>query len=95
MSALITDEPSEKSEAQGGTHTLGRLRRRVWVMIIVSLIWALGAGVHTHNADLKNAEDFAQFVYETCIDGKNLNHDANVSACDIERQGRLKNWGGA
>src|ERR1700733_5955118 len=69
-----------------------RPTRRVWIMIALSLIWAIGAGIHTHNADVERAENFAKFAYNTCTYGKEVSHDTDVSSCDAERAKNLKTW---
>jgi hypothetical protein len=45
---------------------LTRLQR---LGIILSIIWALGAGIHTRNADVERADNFAKFAYKVCSDG--------------------------
>ncbi len=35
-------------------------------MVVLSIIWALSAGVYTHNADVNSAKSFAKFAYKTC-----------------------------
>jgi hypothetical protein len=61
-------------------------------MIALSLTWAIGAGVHTHNADIERAENFVKFAYNTCTYGKEVNHDTDLSSCDAERAKNFRTW---
>lgn len=61
-------------------------------MIALSLVWAMGAGIHTRNADIERAENFAKFAYNTCTYGKEVHHDTDLSSCDAERAQNLKTW---
>jgi hypothetical protein len=65
---------------------------RVWIMIALSLAWAIGAGIHTRNADVERSENFAKFAYNTCRYGKEVNHDTDLSSCDADRAKNLKTW---
>jgi len=67
-------------------------RFRLNALLLLSLVWAIGAGVHTHNADVERAEHFAKFAYDTCMYGKEVNHDTDLSSCDVERPKNLKTW---
>jgi hypothetical protein len=60
--------------------------------IIASIIWALGAGIYTHNADVERAQGFAKYAYKVCSDGKSLKHDSDLSSCERERQANLATW---
>jgi hypothetical protein len=68
------------------------LSRRVWIIAVLSLVWAVGAGMDTHNGDVERAEAFAKFSYKICTDGKDVNHDSDLSSCDAERAKNLKTW---
>jgi hypothetical protein len=61
-------------------------------MVALSIIWAVGVGIYTHNADVKRAERFAKFAYKICTDGKKLKHDPDLSSCDTERTKHLAEW---
>ena len=69
-----------------------RPTRRVWIIIALSLIWAIGAGIHTRNADIERAESFVKFAYNTCTYGKEVRHETDLSSCDAERAQNLKTW---
>jgi len=60
--------------------------------IILSIVWALGAGFHTHSADVASADNFAKWAYKVCTDSKSLNHDTDLSSCDQERKKNLDTW---
>ena len=60
--------------------------------IVLSIVWALGAGIHTHNTDVDNADGFAKFAYKVCSDAKSLNHDSDLSSCNEERTKNLAIW---
>ncbi|MDQ2842421.1 MAG: hypothetical protein M3Y72_15520 [Acidobacteriota bacterium] len=61
-------------------------------MVVFSIIWAVAAGIHTHNTDVESAESFAKFAYKTCTDSKVLNNDPDLSSCDSERIKNLNTW---
>ncbi len=46
--------------------------------IVASIIWAVSAGIYTHNADIERAESFAKFAYKVCADTKSLARDAAI-----------------
>lgn len=60
--------------------------------IVLSIVWALGAGTHTRNADVERADDFAKFAYKVCSDSKLLAHNSDLSSCEQEREENLKTW---
>jgi hypothetical protein len=69
-----------------------RLNRWQRVGIAASILWALGAAIYTHNADVQRANDFVQWAYKVCADGKAIRHDPDLSSCDKERDRNLKTW---
>src|ERR1035437_5319196 len=66
--------------------------RKVWALVAFSIIWAVGAGIHTYNADVQRAENFAKYAYKVCTDGKKLHHDSDLSSCDSERAKNIATW---
>jgi len=60
--------------------------------VVLSVAWALGAGIHTRDADVERAENFAKFAYKICLDSKSLAHDSNLSSCDQEGDHNLETW---
>lgn len=54
--------------------------------VFLSILWILGAGYHSHKADVEAANTFAQFSYKVCSDTKMLNHDSDLLSCDQERK---------
>lgn len=77
---------------ENGDMTSLKPSRKVWVMASLSIIWAISAAVYTHNADVERAERFAKFAYKVCADGKELNHDSDLSTCDAERTKNFATW---
>jgi hypothetical protein len=60
--------------------------------VVLSVVWALGAGIHTRNADVERADNFAKFAYKVCSDSKSLAHDRDLSSCAQEREKNLETW---
>jgi hypothetical protein len=60
--------------------------------IILSILWAIGAGIHVHNTDLKGAKNFADLSYKVCTNEKLLAHDSDLSSCERERQASIAKW---
>ncbi len=60
--------------------------------MVLSVVWAIGAAVHTRNASVDSAENAAKFAYNTCIYGKEVHHEIDLSSCDAERTASLKTW---
>ena len=67
-------------------------RPYLYALLLPSLVWAIGAGVYTHNADVERAEHFVKFAYNTCAYGKEVNHDTDLSSCEAEKSKNLKTW---
>ena len=67
------------------------MRPKAWqrLGIILSVVWAVGAGIHTHNTDVEHAEGFADHAYKVCSDSKLLAHDNDLSSCEQEREKNL------
>jgi hypothetical protein len=76
----------------GGSKTSSGLSLWVYIGIILSLMWALGAGIHTHNADIKTAENFAKMVYITCTNKKLIDHNNDLSVCEQKRSESIVSW---
>jgi hypothetical protein len=60
--------------------------------IVLSVVWGLGAGIHTRNTDVERADNFAKFAYKVCSDSKSLAHDGDLSSCAQEREQNLESW---
>jgi hypothetical protein len=67
-----------------------RLNRWVRIGILFSVIWAVGAAIHTHKSDVERANFWVKLSYDTCTFGKQANHDADLSSCDAERKTTFK-----
>jgi hypothetical protein len=61
-----------------GTEASMRLNRWVRIGILLSFIWAVGAAIHTHNDDVKNANFWVKLDYDSCASSKQANHDADL-----------------
>ncbi|HXW26275.1 MAG TPA: hypothetical protein VEK73_16140 [Xanthobacteraceae bacterium] len=60
--------------------------------IIASIIWAFGAGIYTHKADVERANFFANFAYKVCAYSKEVAHETDLSSCDQERKANIIAW---
>ncbi len=69
-----------------------RLNRWVRIGILLSVIWAVGAAIHTHKSDVERANYWVKLSYDTCTSGKRANHDADLSSCDVESRTTFKTW---
>lgn len=70
--------------------TMVQLNRWVWLGLLASLIWAVAAAAHSYNSDLEEAEHTAKFAYSICAYGKTMNHESDLSSCDVERAKNLQ-----
>lgn len=64
---------------------MGRLAACQKVGVVLSIAWAIGAAVHTHNRDLQGAQSSASFAYNVCADSKDVAHSADLSECNKEK----------
>lgn len=53
--------------------------------IVLSILWAIGAGIHTSNDAVEQAHKFVNFAYKVCKDGKMVADDADLSSCEKEK----------
>ena len=60
--------------------------------IVLSILWAIGAGIHARNSDLEGAKNFADLSYKVCTNDKLLAHDNDLSNCERERQANIAKW---
>jgi hypothetical protein len=60
--------------------------------IAISIIWAFGAGIYTHTADVERANNFASYAYKICSYSKEVAHQTDLSSCDQERKSNLATW---
>lgn len=60
--------------------------------IVLSVLWAVGAAIHTRNSNLEGANRFADLSYKVCTDEKLLAHDNDLSSCDRKRQADIEKW---
>jgi hypothetical protein len=78
------------ADSVGGTKM--RLNGWLWAGIVLSVLWALGAAISTHNANVESAQSFANFAYKTCSANKEIAHDTDLSSCEQERTKNLATW---
>jgi hypothetical protein len=69
-----------------------QFNRWQWAGIVLSVVWALGAAISTHNADVESAQSFANFASKTCSANKELAHDRDLTSCEQERTKNLATW---
>src|SRR5664279_6259939 len=71
---------------------LSRLNGWQRLGIVISMLWAIGAGIHARNSDLDSARSFADLSYKVCTNEKLLKHDNDISSCERERQANIAKW---
>jgi hypothetical protein len=64
---------------------MGRLAAWQKFGIVLSIAWAIGTAVHTHNRAVEAAQSSASFAYKVCADGKDEAHSPDLSECDKEK----------
>ncbi len=60
--------------------------------IVLSILWVVGAGIHTRNEDVERADNFVKFAYKVCKDGKMVANDADLSSCEKEKAVNTETW---
>ena len=62
-------------------------RLNTWqrIGLFVSILWASGAGIHAHNADIGFAKRSGKSSYDLCVQGKEIDHKTDMSDCELER----------
>jgi hypothetical protein len=66
--------------------------RRVAIITALSLIWAIAAGVHTHNSVVERAEFHAQLAHRICTDRNKSSYEGDLSNCGAARAEALRTW---
>lgn len=61
------------------------LSKMLWIGVALSILWAAGAGIYTHNADVERADNFAKFAYRVCSYNQSANDDTSLEKCDREK----------
>jgi len=64
-----------------------RLNRWVGIGILLSIIWAVGAAIHTHNDDKKNANFWVKLDHDSCVPSK-----TDPSSCEAQSAKTYKIW---
>jgi hypothetical protein len=49
-----------------------RIKGWVRVGVVLSVLWAVGAGFYQNNEEITRSDKFFQFAYEVCQKGKNV-----------------------
>jgi hypothetical protein len=60
--------------------------------ILLSILWALGAGVHQRNEDVDVADGYASFARRVCAEGKAVERVADLTSCDQAMVGNRASW---
>jgi len=60
--------------------------------IAVSVVWAVGAWRHEHNANIDAANFFGSLTYKNCTNEKLLAHNSDLSTCEIKRGQSISQW---
>jgi hypothetical protein len=60
--------------------------------IVLSILWVVGAGIHTRNDDVERTDNFVKFAYKVCEHGKMVANDADLSSCEKEKADNTKTW---
>jgi hypothetical protein len=66
-----------------------RLTKWQRIGIVISIVWALSAGIYQRNIDIQRAEHFVDLAYRACTEAKYLHHDYDFESCSRESE---KNW---
>ena len=62
-----------------------KLSKVQWIGVALSILWAAGAGIYTHNADVERADNFVKFAFRVCSYNQLVNNDASLEKCDREK----------
>lgn len=49
--------------------------------VVISVVWAVGAGIYARNADVERASNFHAAIYRTCTETKSARSDFDFSEC--------------
>lgn len=60
--------------------------------VVLSIVWAVGAWVHEHNANLDAANSFGTLTYKVCTNEKLLAHESDLSMCENRRAQSISQW---
>ena len=66
-----------------------RLSKAQRIGIVLSILWAVGMGIYTHDDTVDRANKSAEWAAGMCQDGKNLNPN-NPDNCDVKRAEMFK-----
>ena len=68
---------------------LMRLNKLLLFAIILSVLWAIGMAIHTHNDSMERANGAADFAEGVCKDTQMVQHNTDISSCTLKRQESL------
>jgi hypothetical protein len=70
------------------------MKKNNWLIlgVALSVLWAVAAGLHQHDADVAAAKTFANFAYKACIGSPENSGPAGARTCDQARQDNLATW---
>lgn len=60
--------------------------------VLLSILWALAAGVHQRNEDVAAADGYANFARRVCAEGKAVERVEDLASCDQELAGNRASW---
>lgn len=60
--------------------------------ILLSILWALGAGIHQRNEDVEAADGYANFARRVCAEGKALKGVTDLASCDQAMADNRASW---
>jgi len=62
-----------------------RLARWQRLGIVLSISWAIFAGLHQHYEDAEQATTSAKFAYDVCVEGQKIARSADFKECELQR----------
>src|SRR5260370_3577499 len=67
-------------------------RRKIQIVLVLSIVWAVGGGLYTRHNDIERAESSVKWTYKVCTDTKALQNDPDLSSCEAERAKTRAIW---
>lgn len=69
--------------------TLNRWQR---IGVIISVIWAVGAGISQRTSDIDSANEFSRLSFSICAKSKDLQNDQDLGPCFKEMSKNFDIW---
>lgn len=60
--------------------------------ILLSILWAIAAGVHQRSDDVEAADNYASFARRVCAEGKVIKQIADLTSCDNAMAANRASW---